>query len=104
MIKIFEGVRLDKDNKFIIDHANNENSDTTHRYLFESIKQVPTDMLKFENLKCKSILILEDINTSGATINEILEIINELNSNCDVYIYTLIGTENYNSLDFSGFK
>ncbi len=71
-----------------------QNSDTTHRYLFEAIKQVPTDMLKFEGLKCKSILILDDINTSGATINEILEIINELNSNCDVYIYTLIGTEN----------
>ena len=27
MIKIFEGVRLDKDNKFIIDNENNVDSD-----------------------------------------------------------------------------
>lgn len=39
----------------------------------------------------KNILIVDDINTSGATIEEILRIVNSINSDCNIYIYTLIG-------------
>ena len=37
------------------------------------------------------ILRVDDINTSGSTLREPLRIINEINSNCNIYIYTLIG-------------
>lgn len=46
---------------------------------------------QFASLKGQNILIVDDINTSGSTLNEILRILNEVNENCDIYIYTLIG-------------
>lgn len=47
----------------------------------------------FKKLKCRNILIVDDINTSGATLQEILRIINDINTDCNIYIYTLIGKE-----------
>ena len=37
------------------------------------------------------ILLIDDINTTGATINEILRIVGTFNSACEVFIFTLIG-------------
>ena len=46
---------------------------------------------KYASLKGQNILVVDDINTSGSTLNEILRILNEVNENCNIYIYTLIG-------------
>ena len=52
------------------------------------------DMLQeFAKLQSESILIVDDINTSGSTINEILRILNTINTDCNIFIYTLIGRE-----------
>ena len=39
------------------------------------------------------ILIVDDINTSGSTLTEILRIIKAINNQCEIYIFTLIGKE-----------
>ena len=46
---------------------------------------------RLASLKGNNILIVDDINTSGATIDEILRIISLINNSCNIYIYTLIG-------------
>ena len=51
----------------------------------------PETNIAKETLDAKNILIVDDINTSGSTLRELLRIINEINSNCNIYIYTLIG-------------
>lgn len=42
----------------------------------------------------KNILVVDDINTSGSTINEILRILDRVNSDCNIFVYTLIGNFN----------
>ena len=37
------------------------------------------------------VLIVDDINTSGATLDEILRIVRNINNDCEIYIFTLIG-------------
>lgn len=54
---------------------------------FENKEQAKT----LENISVKKILIVDDISTSGATITELLKIINTLNSNCEIFIFTLFG-------------
>jgi hypoxanthine phosphoribosyltransferase len=39
------------------------------------------------------ILIVDDINTSGSTLTEILRIVHNINNNCEIFIFTLIGKE-----------
>ena len=39
------------------------------------------------------LLIVDDINTSGSTLTEILRIVHNINNNCEIYIFTLIGKE-----------
>lgn len=46
---------------------------------------------QFASLKGENILIVDDISTSGSTLNEILRILNEVNDCCNIYVYTLIG-------------
>lgn len=48
---------------------------------------------EYERLKGKNILIVDDINTSGSTINEILRILLRVNKGCNIFIYTLIGKD-----------
>ena len=42
-------------------------------------------------INANSILVIDDINTSGSTLREILRIVRSLNNTANVYIYTLIG-------------
>lgn len=39
----------------------------------------------------KNILIIDDINTSGSTIDEILRVLNKINNNSNIFVFTLIG-------------
>lgn len=61
---------------------------------YKVIKNIPSQMetdIAKETINAKNILIIDDINTSGSTLREVLRILNEINSNCNIYIYTLIG-------------
>lgn len=46
---------------------------------------------RFSRLQGDNVLVVDDINTSGATINEILRILDKVNSGCNIFVYTLIG-------------
>lgn len=46
-----------------------------------------------KSIQSGKILVVDDINTTGATMNEILRIIRKINNKCEVYIFTLIGKE-----------
>lgn len=60
------------------------------------------NFLKFENeiaekaftaLNNPKVLVIDDINTSGSTITEIIRIIKKINPEAEIYIFTLIGKE-----------
>lgn len=59
------------------------------KYIMNYLK--PETDIAEETINAKNILIVDDINTSGSTLREVLRILNEINSNCNIYIYTLIG-------------
>ena len=46
-----------------------------------------------KSIQSGKILIVDDINTSGSTLNEIIRIIRKINNQCEIYIFTLIGKE-----------
>lgn len=49
------------------------------------------ELEKFSKMQGSNILVIDDINTSGSTLNEILRILNKVNHDCNIYVYTLIG-------------
>jgi len=49
--------------------------------------------LAIESVQSGKILVVDDINTSGATLTEILRIVRSINSKCEIYIFTLIGKD-----------
>lgn len=58
--------------------------------------------LHYENEETKNIinsiqngkiLIVDDINTSGSTLTEILRLVHSINNDCEIYIFTLIGKD-----------
>lgn len=51
----------------------------------------PADIEKFSELQGKNILVVDDINTTGSTMHEILRILGQLNDSCNIFVYTLIG-------------
>ena len=44
-----------------------------------------------EAIQKGKILIVDDINTSGSTLREIIRIVKQINNNCAIFIFTLIG-------------
>ena len=46
---------------------------------------------KINNVQNGSILIIDDINTTGSTLNEVVKSIRSINKQCRIYIFTLIG-------------
>ena len=98
------------DNRYnlIKEHINNQLLPTIHSLDYFSLAQSVkykyrpyiTNYLDFENEEQKelfrslnggNILILDDVNTSGSTLREILRIIKVLAPDSKIYIFTLIG-------------
>lgn len=48
---------------------------------------------EFSKLQTGGILVVNDINTTGSTINEILRILNTIDEDCHIFVYTLIGRD-----------
>lgn len=61
------------------------------KYIKNFIQLQQKDIAKLKALRGENILIVDDINSSGNTLNEILRIIGEINHSCNIYVYTLIG-------------
>ena len=51
----------------------------------------PEDVAKFSEFQGSNILVVDDINTTGSTLHEILRILGKVNSGANIYVYTLIG-------------
>lgn len=51
----------------------------------------PEDIEKFSKLQGSNILVIDDVNTTGSTMHEILRILGKLNNNASIFVYTLIG-------------
>lgn len=51
----------------------------------------PEDIARFGRLKGSNVLVVDDINTTGSTLHEILRKLGKINHNCNIYVYTLIG-------------
>lgn len=56
---------------------------------FLTIGEYESDAIR--QIQKGNILIVDDINTSGSTIDEIVRIIKTVNKDCKIYIFTLIG-------------
>lgn len=61
------------------------------KYMTNYLNMSADDAARFSKLKGKTILVVDDINTSGATLDEILRKLGKINNNCNIYLYTLIG-------------
>jgi len=61
------------------------------KYITNYLDMSDEDALKLSKFQGGKILIVDDINTSGATLNEVLRIVNRVNHNSEIFIYTLIG-------------
>ena len=51
----------------------------------------PEDIEKFAKLQGANILVVDDINTTGSTLHEILRILGKINNKANIYVYTLLG-------------
>lgn len=61
------------------------------KYITNYLNMSEEDIARFGKLKGKTILVVDDINTSGSTLDEILRKLGKINNDCDIYLYTLIG-------------
>ena len=61
------------------------------KYIKNFLRFSEEDLIRFSNLQCQNILVVDDINTPSSTLNEILRIINRINYRCSIFVYTLIG-------------
>ena len=60
-------------------------------YFYDYLLFNDEDMLRFCKIENKKILLLDDINTTGSTIDEMLSYINSLNDTNEIFIFTIIG-------------
>lgn len=63
------------------------------KYIKNYLNFSPEDLERFSELQADTILVIDDINTTGSTLEEILRILNKINNNCKIFIYTLIGKD-----------
>lgn len=61
------------------------------KYITNFLSFSNADIEKLQKLQGSKILIIDDINTSGSTLIEILRILQKINTTCEIYVYTLIG-------------
>ena len=62
------------------------------RYIKDYLGFISQEELEsYAKLQGSNILIVDDINTSGSTLDEILRVLNAVNKNCNIFIFTLIG-------------
>jgi len=65
-----------------------------YRQYIKNYLTIDNDTERFiKSVREGKILVVDDINTSGSTLTEILRIIRKINNKCDVYIFTLIGKD-----------
>lgn len=64
------------------------------KYIKNFLHLSDKDIERFAKMQGSNILVVDDINTSGATIDEILRILDEVNHGCNIFVYTLIGNDN----------
>lgn len=60
------------------------------RYIKDFLNISESDLEGLKQYNGKNILIVDDINTSGATLNEIIRMVRKINPDSKIYIYTLI--------------
>ena len=58
-------------------------------YITNYLRFSSEDADKIASLENKTMLIVDDMNTSGSTLDEILRIVGKLNNKCTISIYTL---------------
>jgi len=83
----------------IVRCINDMTSHEMHKCSFEMVKNVPTVLdfntqssaEKFSKLQGSNILVVDDINTTGSTLHEILRKLGKINNDSNIYVYTLIG-------------
>lgn len=69
-----------------------ENVPTKYRPYITKYLMMDEKTKKFiSNIHDGKILIMDDINTTGSTLSEIIRLIKTINKNCEIYIFTLIG-------------
>lgn len=61
------------------------------RYITNYLAISEDDAKKIQSFQGSNILIIDDINTSGSTLHEIVRTVNRFNRNSNIFIYTLIG-------------
>lgn len=69
----------------IIRAINSYTSRDLSRCSYNLVKSAATELSK---LKGDKILVVDDINTSGSTLDEILRKISEINKGCEIYLHT----------------
>ncbi len=64
------------------------------KYIRNFLNLSEASLSKIEGIKNSTdILLIDDINTSGSTIREIVQNLRKLNNDCKIYVFTLIGRE-----------
>lgn len=61
------------------------------KYITNYLTMSEEDMERYAKLEGNNVLVVDDINTSGSTLDEILRIIGKANHTCNIFVYTLIG-------------
>ena len=68
-----------------------QNVKTKYRpYIKNFLSLSQKDIEKYSKLYNDKILVVDDINTSGSTLKEILRILQRINNTCEIYVFTLI--------------